>query len=84
MISNPRQGQRALIWYATRARGKGGVVPASVMPLHGAVCRVVAAAGRGGGPRNPLVEIVEHEANPAFVGRRYAIPAGNLQPAPAA
>lgn len=63
--------ESVMVWYATRAKRKGGVVPADVMPLHGRKGLVATVPGRGSGPRNYGVLID---------GVEVVVPRGNLVP----
>ena len=72
MLSSPKTGDRVQVWYATKPRRRGAVVPAEVMPHHGK-CGLVEIAGRGR-PRNHMVLLDD--------GDRVIVPAGNLRPEP--
>lgn len=72
MLANPKPGQRVQVWYATKPKRAGGLVPAEVFPLHGKLGTVKHVA-KGPGPRNHGVLIDG--------GRVYAIPCGNLRQA---
>lgn len=68
MIFRPYSGQQVRIWYATKPRRAGGIVPASFMPLHNR-SGVVRIVSHGPGPHNHGIEVD---------GEVVAVPCGNL------
>ncbi len=72
MMANPRIGQRLQVWYATKPKRRGGLVPAEFMPHHGKT-GTVAIVCRGPGPRNHGIDLD---------GQIIGIPCGNLRAAP--
>ena len=72
MMVHPRIGQPVQVWYATKPKRRGTLVPAEFMPHHGKVGLVLIVA-RGPGPRNHGIELD---------GQIIGIPCGNLRPVP--